>query len=207
MGEPQTIDQQEEYEDHIKNIQKKKIYDPNKSILVNIKNIAKSMSIIGCINLLIFVIFTFLVQLYMSKGTKIFEGFRWYHHLMWIGIILVQVIYMLLLIIFPKNVDSLMEAALYDIFTVEIIMTNGSVDWNRLVTIIKNLLKAILVEPLMEYIFLLVLITIPWPFLKKLTYMNRMNILFMKAGLFNIIISLVCMNYSTWRVNTELVTP
>ena len=64
-------------------------------------NTVKSMSIIGAINLLIYVIFTFLVQLYMSKNTEMFKKFRWYHHLLWIGIIFVQVAYVIYLIIYP----------------------------------------------------------------------------------------------------------
>lgn len=197
----------DKYNEHISDIQKKKIYNPDSSYLKNIKNIAKSMSIIGSINLLIYVIFTFLVQLYMSRGTHIFEGFRWYHHFMWIAIIFVQVLYILYIIIFPSNVDNLMDAALYDIFTTEIIDNNGNIAWIRLSTIIKNLLKAILVEPLMEYILLVVLMVIPWPFLKKVSYSHRLHIIFMKVGIFNIIISLVCMNYKEMKVDTILEVP
>lgn len=197
----------DEFEEHIEKIKEKKIYNSSESTLKNIKNIAKSMSIIGSINLLIYVIFTFLVQLYMSKGTHIFDGFRWYHHLMWIAIIFVQVLYIIYIIIFPSNVDNLMDAALYDIFTTEIIDNNGDIAWSKLLTVVKNLLKAILVEPLMEYILLVILMVIPWPFLKKVSYSHRLHIIFMKVGIFNIIISLVCMNYKDMKVDTILEVP
>ena len=165
------------------------------------------MSIIGALNLLVYVIFTFLVQLYMSKGTHIFEGFRWYHHFMWIAIIVVQVIYVLYIIIFPSNVENLMDAALYDIFTTEIIHDHGHIMWDKLFKVVKNLLKAILVEPLMEYILLVVLMVIPWPFLKNVSYSHRLHIIFMKVGIFNILISLVCMDYKKMQVDTILEVP
>lgn len=196
-----------DFDDHINDIKSKNIYDSSKSYVSNLKNIAKSMSIIGSINLLIYVIFTFLVQLYMSKGTHIFEGFRWYHHLIWIAIIFVQVIYILYIIIYPKNVDNLMDVTLYDIFTTEIIDRHGKMHWDRLFIIFKNLLKAILLEPLMEYILLILLMIIPWPFLKNVSYKHRLHIILMKVGLFNMIISLVCMDYSKLQVNTELEVP
>jgi len=197
----------DEFEEHIEEIQKKKIYNSSESYLKNIKNIAKSMSIIGALNLLVYVIFTFLVQLYMSKGTHIFEGFRWYHHFLWIAIIVVQIIYVLYIILFPSNVENLMDAALYDIFTTEIINDNGHIIWDRLFKVIKNLLKAILVEPLMEYILLVVLMVIPWPFLKNVSYSHRLHIIFMKVGIFNILISLVCMDYKKMQVDTILEVP
>ena len=114
--------EQVEYLKHIKNINAKKVYDNKKDIFTNIKNIATSMSIIGLINLLLYVVFTFLVQLYMTRSTDIFDGFRWYHHLIWISIIFVQIIYIIVLVIFPKSVNSLMDGALYDIFTAELIV-------------------------------------------------------------------------------------
>ncbi len=197
----------EDFEKHIEDIKNKKVYNANDSYFKNIKNIAKSMSIVGSINLLLYVIFTYLVQLYMSKGTHIFKGFRWYHHFLWIAIILVQVLYIMYIIIFPSNVENLMDGALYDIFTTELINNNGQFMWGRLFTVIKNLLKAILVEPLMEYILLIVLMVIPWPFLKNVSYSQRLHILLMKVGLFNIIISLVCMDYSNLQVDTILEVP
>tara|TARA_B100000902_G_C26530467_1_gene537614 strand:+ start:183 stop:485 length:303 start_codon:yes stop_codon:yes gene_type:complete len=100
-----------------------------------------------------------------------------------------------------------MDGALYDIFTTELINNNGQFMWGRLFTVIKNLLKAILVEPLMEYILLIVLMVIPWPFLKNVSYSQRLHILLMKVGLFNIIISLVCMDYSNLQVDTILEVP
>ena len=198
--------EQEEYMKHIKNINSKKVYDHNKDIFTNIKNIATSMSIIGLINLLIYVIFTFLVQLYMTRSTDIFDGFRWYHHLIWISIIFVQIIYVIVLVVYPKSVDSLMDGALYDIFTANLI-EDGKFKFMRLITIIRNLLKAILVEPLIEYILLIVLMIIPWPFLENISYVKRIQIVLIKIGLFNLIISLLCMDYRELRVDTQLDVP
>ena len=118
-----------------------------------------------------------------------------------------SLIHILYIIIFPSNVENLMDASLYDIFTTEIIDNRGHILWTRLSTVIKNLLKAILVEPLMEYILLIVLMVIPWPFLKKVSYSHRLHIIFMKVGIFNIIISLVCMNYKDMKVDTILEVP
>lgn len=198
--------EQEEYMKHIKDINSKKVYDHNKDIITNIKNIATSMSVIGLINLLIYVIFTFLVQLYMTRSTDIFDGFRWYHHLIWISIIFVQIIYIIVLVVYPNSVDTLMDGALYDIFTAKLIV-NGKFKFMRLITLIKNLLKAILVEPFIEYILLIVLMIIPWPFLENISYLKRVQIILMKIGLFNLFISLLCMDYSKLRVDTQLVSP
>uniref|UniRef100_A0A6C0CYR0 Uncharacterized protein n=1 Tax=viral metagenome TaxID=1070528 RepID=A0A6C0CYR0_9ZZZZ len=203
----------EEYIKHINNINKKKIYNPNLNFTTNAKNIAKSMSIIGSLNLLIYIIFLFILQLYMSKNTGLFEGFRWYHHLIWISIILIQVIYVLYLIIFPKNVNSFVDATLYDIFTADVIDNRGSFKINRLFILIKNLFKAILLEPFIEYLFLILLVLIPWPFFKNISYLSRLNIILMKVGIFNIIISFVCLDYDNiykygaYRVNTTLDVP
>lgn len=200
------MNEQEEYMKHIKNINSKKVYDHNKDLLTNIKNIAKSMSIIGLINLLLYVVFTFLVQLYMTRSTDIFSNFSWYHHLIWIIILFVQIIYVIILVIYPKSVNSLMDGALYDIFTAEL-MVNGKFKFMKLITIFKNLLKAILVEPLIEYILLIVLVLIPWPFLETISYLNRIQIILIKIGLFNVIISMICMDYRELRVNTQLDVP
>ena len=198
--------EQEEYMKHIKNIRSKKVYDHKKNIVTNIKNIAKSMSIIGLINLLIYVIFTFLVQLYMTRSTNMFDGFLWYHHLIWISILFIQIIYVIVLVVYPKSVNSLMDGALYDIFTSELI-EDGQFKFMRLITIIRNLLKAILVEPLLEYLLLIILMIIPWPFLKNISYIQRIQIILIKVGIFNVIISILCMDYSELRVNTQLDVP
>jgi hypothetical protein len=203
------MSEQERYEKYIETM--KQITKSNRdksdwnkmSTIKKIQNVAKSMSIIGCINLLIYVLFTFLVQLYMSKSTHIFKGFKWYHHFMWIAIIFIQVIYVIYLVYDPSAVSSLMEGAIYDIFTVDII-ENNKFKWNKLFGVVKNLLKAILVEPLMEYVLLIVLMAIPWPFLKTVSYSHRLHIIFMKVGIFNILISLICMNYNNMQVETIL---
>tara|TARA_X000000950_G_C13916356_1_gene661177 strand:+ start:1436 stop:2038 length:603 start_codon:yes stop_codon:yes gene_type:complete len=198
--------EQVEYLKHIKNINAKKVYDNKKDIFTNIKNIATSMSIIGLINLLLYVVFTFLVQLYMTRSTDIFDGFRWYHHLIWISIIFVQIIYIIVLVIFPKSVNSLMDGALYDIFTAELIV-DGKFKFMKLITIIKNLFKAILVEPFIEYLLIIILMVIPWPFLENMSYMNRIQIILIKIGFFNLLISLICMDYKELRVSTQLDVP
>jgi hypothetical protein len=184
----------EDYEKHIKDIQMIKHDFSNYTKMF--KNTAKSMSIVGSINLLLFVTFTFLVQLYMTRGTNIFDGFKWYHHILWISIILLQVIYILYLILYPINVTNLMDGVLYDIFTVDIIV-NGHFEISRLWLLIKNLFKAILLEPIMEYILLIAIVMIPWPFLKNISYSKRIQMILMKAGIFNVIISLTCMNYDS----------
>lgn len=198
-----------DYIKHINMINKKKIYDPNLNFTTNAKNIAKSMSIIGSINLLLYILFIFILQLYMSKNTGLFEEFRWYHNLIWISIILIQVIYVLYLIIFPKNVGTFVDAALYDIFTTDVIH-NGKFRFDIIYILIKNLFKAILLEPFIEYLFLITLVIIPWPFFKNVSYLSRINIILMKVGIFNIFISFLCLDYDNikkhggYRLNTTL---
>jgi hypothetical protein len=203
------------YEDHIKEIQKIKhnfkSADGSRDYKKIFINTAKSMSIVGAINLLIYVIFTFLVQLYMTQNTNIFENFRWYHHLLWIAIIFVQVAYILYLILYPSAVNSLMDGALYDIFTIDVIK-NRKFEFNTLLILVKNLLRAILLEPLMEYILLIVLVIIPWPFLKNVSYSKRLQMIILKAGIFSVIISLSCLDYDRksdtfLELQTELEVP
>jgi len=194
------------YEEHIKEIQKIKHDFKSADGSTNYKRLfistAKSMSIIGCLNLLIYVIFTFLVQLYMTNNTNIFNNFRWYHHLLWIAIIFIQVAYVIYLILYPTGVNSKMDGALYDIFTVDVLQS-GKFKFGTLGLLVKNLLRAILVEPIMEYILLLVLVIIPWPFLKTVSYGKRLQMIILKAGIFSVIISLVCLDYD-WKSNTFL---
>ena len=104
-----------------------------------------------------------------------------------------------------------MDGVLYDIFTVDIIV-DGHFEFSKLWLLIKNLFKAILLEPLMEYILLIALVVIPWPFLKNISYSKRIQMILMKAGIFNVIISLSCMNYDTsskqfLQIYPELISP
>ena len=186
------------YKKHIKEINKcAPLLASNDSIWIKIKKItihlAQNLSIIGAVNLLVFLLLTFLTQIYMSEKTSVFNEFKWWHHLLWMGILLSQVIYILYLLLYPPVVDGLMDGALYDLFTTRII--DNGIQWGRLFTIIKNICKAIIVEPATEYILLSLLVIIPWPFFKNIAIPKRLGILFTKIGIFNVIISLICMNY------------
>ena len=190
--------EQKIYKEHIKEINScASLISDGDSIWVKIKKVvihlAQNLSIIGGLNLLIFLILTFVTQIYMSEKTSIFKGFKWWHHLLWTGILLSQVIYIIYLLLYPQGVDGLMEGALYDLFTTKIIQ-NGF-HWDRLLIVIRNICKAIIVEPATEYILLTLLIIIPWPFLKNISIPKRLGILFTKVGLFNVMISLICMEY------------
>lgn len=149
----------------------------------------KDVSIYGIINIMIYFGLLFLIETLLRYKNNMFNGFNFYHYLIWYGIIITQTLYFILILAKPKKfITSRFEKVVYNFFTIGgyKTFTDGFILTEK--------------EPLFEYVFLFIFILIPFPIFKTITYKTRIVLLLSKIGLFHVISTLLLMNWKTENV-------
>ena len=152
----------------------------------------KDVSIYGIINIIIYFGLLFLIETLLRYKNNMFNGFNFYHYLIWYGIIITQTVYFILILVKPKKfITSRFEKVVYNFFTIGgyKTFTDGFILTEK--------------EPLFEYVFLFVFILIPFPIFKTITYKTRIVLLLSKIGLFHVISTLLLMNWKTQNVELD----
>ena len=144
----------------------------------------KDLTFYGILNLIIYVVFSFLLLPILGNFRKIER----IHYIVWYGMVLIQSIYMIYIIYnINKYKNDMMSRTIYKFFT-----TGGFISY-------KDIFLTMELQPLFEYIVLFMIILLP--IFKKNTFKEKVLFVFVKIGIFHVISSLMLMNWKDFTVD------